>query len=82
MEFGQKNFFREIDLFDFTSFFGLDFFNFLAHSETIVDKNGSNLEEAATDMVVEEIPKKTEEKNSQENVDPVMITVCENENTV
>ena len=30
MEFDQK-FFREIDLFDFTSFFGLDFFNFLAH---------------------------------------------------
>ena len=29
-EFGQKNFFREIDLFDFTSFFGLDFSNFLA----------------------------------------------------
>ena len=28
MEFGQKNFFREIDLFDFTSFFGLDFFKF------------------------------------------------------
>ena len=27
MEFGQKNF-REIDLFDFTSFFGLDFLNF------------------------------------------------------
>ena len=27
MEFGQKNF-REIDLFDFTSFFGLDFFKF------------------------------------------------------
>ena len=51
--------------------------------QTIIeDKNGSNLEEAATDMVVEEIPKKTEEKNSQENVDPVMITVCENENTV
>ena len=29
MEFGQN--FREIDLFDFTSFFGLNFFNFLAH---------------------------------------------------
>ena len=28
MDFGQKNFFREIDLFDFTSFFGLDFFKF------------------------------------------------------
>ena len=28
MEFGQKNLFREIDLFDFTSFFGLDFFKF------------------------------------------------------
>ena len=27
MEFGQDNF-REIDLFDFTSFFGLDFFKF------------------------------------------------------
>ena len=27
MEFGQK-IFREIDLFDFTSFFGLDFFKF------------------------------------------------------
>ena len=27
MEFGQKKF-REIDLFDFTSFFGLDFFKF------------------------------------------------------
>ena len=26
MDFGQKIFFREIDLFDFTSFFGLDFF--------------------------------------------------------
>ena len=26
MEFGQKFFFREIDLFDFTSFFGPDFF--------------------------------------------------------
>ena len=24
----SKNFFREIDLFDFTSFFGLDFFKF------------------------------------------------------
>ena len=38
----------------------------------IVDKNGSNLEEAATDMVVEENPKKTEEKI-------LIITVCENE---
>ena len=28
MEFGQKNFFREIDLLNFTSFFGLDFLNF------------------------------------------------------
>ena len=28
MEFGQKKFFREIDLFDFMSFFGLDFFKF------------------------------------------------------
>ena len=27
MDLGQKKF-REIDLFDFTSFFGLDFFNF------------------------------------------------------
>ena len=26
MVFGQKKIFREIDLFDFTSFFGLDFF--------------------------------------------------------
>ena len=30
MEFGQK-FFCEIDLFDFTNFFGLNFFNFLAY---------------------------------------------------
>ena len=30
MEFGQKKI-REIELFDFTSFFGLDFFNFLTH---------------------------------------------------
>ena len=29
MEFGQKTF-REIDLFDFTSLFGLDFFKFSA----------------------------------------------------
>ena len=28
MEFGQKKFFREIDLFDFMSFFGPDFFAF------------------------------------------------------
>ena len=28
MEFGQKKFFPEIDLFDFTSFFGLDVFKF------------------------------------------------------
>ena len=28
MEFGQKNFFREIDLIDFTSFFGLGFYKF------------------------------------------------------
>ena len=28
MKFGQKNFFREIDLFDLTSFLGLDFFKF------------------------------------------------------
>ena len=28
MDFGQKRFFRDIDLFDFTSFFGLDFFKF------------------------------------------------------
>ena len=28
MEFGQKKFFREIDLFDFTSFLGLDFLKF------------------------------------------------------
>ena len=34
MEFGQKEF-SEIDLFDFTSFFGLDFFNFLAHCELL-----------------------------------------------
>ena len=33
MDFGQQNF-REIDLFDFTSFFfGWTFFNFLAHCE-------------------------------------------------
>ena len=31
MEFGQKKFFREIDLFDFTSFFAWTFLNFLAH---------------------------------------------------
>ena len=32
MEFGPKKiFFREIDLFDFTSFFGLAFSNFLAY---------------------------------------------------
>ena len=30
MDFGQKKF-REIDLFDFATFFGPDFFNFLAH---------------------------------------------------
>ena len=30
MDFGQKNFSREIDLFDFMSFFGLDSLNFLA----------------------------------------------------
>ena len=29
-----KIIFREIDLFDFTSFFGLDFFNFLAHCDS------------------------------------------------
>ena len=29
MEFGQS----KIDLFDFTSFFALDFFNFLAHCD-------------------------------------------------
>ena len=34
MAFGQKKFFREMDLFDFTSFFALDFFNFLAHCQT------------------------------------------------
>ena len=34
MEFGQKNF-CEIDLFDFASFFGLDFFNFLAHCDNV-----------------------------------------------
>ena len=28
MEFGQKNFFREINLFVFTNFFHLDFFKF------------------------------------------------------
>ena len=28
MDFGKKNFFLEIDLFDFTSFFGLDFLKF------------------------------------------------------
>ena len=32
MELGKK-FFGEIDLFDFTSFFGWTFFNFLAHCE-------------------------------------------------
>jgi len=31
VDFGQKKIFREIDLFDITSFFGLDFLNFLAH---------------------------------------------------
>ena len=30
MEFWQKNFFGEIDLFDFTSFFAWTFLNFLA----------------------------------------------------
>ena len=38
MEFGQKNF-REIDLFDFTSFFGLDFFNFDMADTTTCYKN-------------------------------------------
>ena len=28
MEFGEKNFFHEIDLFDFMSFFGSDFIKF------------------------------------------------------
>ena len=28
-----KKIFREIDFFDFTSFFGLDVFNFLAHCD-------------------------------------------------
>ena len=28
MEFGQKNFFHEIELFDFATFFGLEFFKF------------------------------------------------------
>ena len=31
MEFGQKNFFYEIDLFDFMSFLDWTFLNFLAH---------------------------------------------------
>ena len=30
-----KKIIREIDLFDFTSFFGLDFFNFLAHCDVL-----------------------------------------------
>ena len=34
MEFGQKKF-REIDLFDYTRFFALDFLNFLAHYDRI-----------------------------------------------
>ena len=33
MEFGQKNFFREIDFFDFTSFLVWTFLNFLTHYE-------------------------------------------------
>ena len=33
MDFGKKKFFVEIDLFDFTSFFGLDFFKFLARCD-------------------------------------------------
>ena len=32
MEFGQKYFFREIDLFDFTSFFCLDIFKLILFS--------------------------------------------------
>merc|ERR1711974_237558 len=40
MEFGQKMF-SEIDLFDFTRFFGLDFLNFLAHC--VLASNGSNI---------------------------------------
>ena len=38
MEFVDKKF-REIDLVDITSFFGLDFFNFLAYCETSTPKN-------------------------------------------
>ena len=34
----KNNFFRVIDLFDFTSFFSLDFFNFLAHYELQYDR--------------------------------------------
>ena len=39
MEFGQKKF-HEIDLFDFTSFFGLDFFNF---SSPLCTSTGSKI---------------------------------------
>ena len=39
MEFGQKKI-HEIDLFDFTSFFALDLFNFLAHCDVVGVTNG------------------------------------------
>ena len=35
MDFGQKKFFREIDLVDFTCFLVWNLLNFLAHSELI-----------------------------------------------
>ena len=48
MKFCQK-FFLEIDLFDFTSFFSLDFFNFMAHCATVQSyKNWSDLCEFGT----------------------------------
>ena len=36
MDFGQK-IFREIDLFDFASFFDLDFFTFFGPLEILID---------------------------------------------
>ena len=44
MENIQKNFFREIDLFDFTSFFAWTFLNFLARCETKANENSKNIE--------------------------------------
>ena len=37
--FWSKNFFREYDLFDFTSFFGLDFFKF-SGSLFVIESHG------------------------------------------